>query len=369
MIRPAKGLSRKRKTDLQACAKDRLSDNPIDVTLYLIVWGFLMRIFLSKAAGVLAIFGALSVAVPAWDDAGHKLSAYIAWEAMTSEVRSEAVRILLAAPEDSDLSVLYNAFDSRSREARDLELFMYAATWPDVIRNREFKTRYEKYHRGNWHYGGIFWKGKGDVLEDFPEPSGIAVTKLRDFEMTLRDANSPDAEKAVALAWFLHVAADLHNPLHNASRVTESEPKGDQGGNFFHLEPAKADGSWRLNLHSYWDSLITTNLRRDNDECDRDYLSPIVKLELALNPQSMFEDHLDLGKYESWNREAFAFLPEAVYGNGLQRDALPDENYRRQAFGLAFAQIALAGYRIGGTMNSVLRPARTASAAPAGAAR
>lgn len=290
-----------------------------------------------------------------WDDAGHKLSARIAWEVMTPAARERAVKILLSAPEDSQLSVLYNAFGGRPEAAIKLELFMHASTWPDVVRNRNFPVRYEKYHKSNWHYGAIFWGEDGKVIKDFPEPSGVAVEKLGDFEKTLRNADSSDADKAIALAWFLHVAGDLHNPLHNASRVTVSEPKGDQGGNMFYLEPAKEDGSWRLNLHSFWDSQITRNIPREGAACDTDYLEPILKTELALNPQVLFEERLKLGDYAAWNREGFGYLAEIVY-RGLERDRLPDAVYNAKAFRMSLDQLAFAGYRMGETLNSIFDP-------------
>ncbi len=150
---------------------------------------------------------------------------------MSPEARGKAVKLLLVAPEDSHLSVYYPA-GSRSAAAKELELFMIASTWADIIRDRDFKIRFEKYNQGPWHYADIFWKqtgGKAEMLENSSE--GLAITKLYDFEKNLKDESLSDGEKAVNLAWFLHVASDIHNPVHNASRVTEIEPKGDSGAN------------------------------------------------------------------------------------------------------------------------------------------
>ena len=305
-----------------------------------------------RSALALFFTAALVTAAFGWDDTGHELSAYIAWKSMSPEARARAAAILLKAPEDSDLSVPYNAFNSRSKAIKELELFMFAATWPDVVRNRDFEVRYKKYHHSNWHYSDIFWKGDGEIIKDFPEPSGMAVPKLEDFERILRDPTATDADKAIALAWFLHVAADLHNPLHNASRVTDTEPKGDQGGNLFYLEPAKQDGSWRLNLHSFWDSIFTKTVPRVNDACDADYIRPMGDMVTNLYPLSELSGELELSDYAAWNREGFAFLPETVYGSGLKRDTAAPPAYARQAFRVSERQIALAGYRIAATLNS-----------------
>ncbi len=121
----------------------------------------------------------------AWDDTGHKVSAYIAWRQMSPAAKTKAVKLLLAAPEDSHLSVYYPA-GSRSKEAKELELFMVASTWSDIIRSRDFKVRYEKYNQGPWHYADIFWKqtgGKAEMMGNRSE--GLAIAKLYDFEKNL----------------------------------------------------------------------------------------------------------------------------------------------------------------------------------------
>ena len=185
----------------------------------------------------------------AWDEVGHKLTAHIAWQHMSPEVREQAFKILLKAPEDSDLSVPYDFYNSRSEAVKKLELFMYASIWADVIKDRKFEVRNKTYSRFNWHFSDIFWKqedGKAVVLKDFNGDGGLAISKLYDFEIALRNPEATAAEKAIALAWFLHVGGDVHNPLHNASRVTEVEPKGDQGGNLVKLEP-KVENKFQLN--------------------------------------------------------------------------------------------------------------------------
>lgn len=65
----------------------------------------------------LAVFALLpATPVSAWDDTGHKVSAYIAWQKMTPQARETTIKLLLAAPEDSHLSAYYLS-GSRSRGA------------------------------------------------------------------------------------------------------------------------------------------------------------------------------------------------------------------------------------------------------------
>lgn len=310
------------------------------------------------------LFIALTVAfvlpVSAWDEVGHKLTAYIAWEHMSPEVREKVIEILLKAPEDSDLSVIYDRFNSRSDAAKERELFMFASIWSDVIRNTSFKVRSEKYNHGDWHYADIFWKqenGKAEILENFPEESGKAIPKLYDFEKILRDKSATDEEKAMALAWFLHVGGDIHNPLHNASRVTELEPKGDQGGNMFTLRE-KSETQSRVNLHAYWDGIISQNTPRKNDACDADYLAPIAKSIMKKYQYSKMQNRLDIGNYKAWNKEGFSLLDGVVYKD-ITRNQMPSEKYNKRAYKVGQEQIALAGYRLGETLNRVFGDIKT----------
>src|SRR5215213_26994 len=175
----------------------------------------------------------------AWDDVGHKTTAYIAWQQLTPQARERVSKILQNAPEDSDLGVFFMG-DARPVAVRQMEHFMIASTWADIVRDRDFKVRYGKYHKRNWHYADTFWRfenGQVTILPNPNEDGGKAVEKLFEFDKVLRNNSASDAEKAIALAWIVHLIADLHEPLHTSARVTDLEPKGDQGGNLFSLTP------------------------------------------------------------------------------------------------------------------------------------
>lgn len=304
-----------------------------------------------------------SISAFAWDEVGHKLTGIIAWQHMTPEVREKAFKILNSAPENSDLNVLYNRFSPRSERVKKMELFMYATGWSDVIRNRTFKVRHKTYNHGDWHYADIFWKqanGKAVMLENFPEKGGKAIKKLYDFEKIMRSSTYKNEEKAIALAWFLHVGGDIHNPVHNASRVTKLSLKGDRGGNRFMLIP-RTENQRGLNLHSYWDSIITRNIRRKNDACDTDYILPIAKKITKKYPYSKLKNDLKLTDYKEWNMEGYKLLNEVVYTPNLVRNKFPPKKYNKKAYKVALKQFALAGYRLGESLNMFFRDKQSKS--------
>jgi hypothetical protein len=302
---------------------------------------------------LMLLISALSVS--AWDDAGHKISAYIAWQRMSPEVREKAVKILLSAPEDSDLSVFYLQ-DSRSEATKKRELFMIAATWADIVRDRKFDVRYKTYHKGNWHYSDTFWSnnnGKFELLTGFEE-GGMATEKLYEFDKVMRDSTVADADKAIALAWILHLGGDIHQPLHTSARVTDLEPKGDQGGNLFSLTPEGTVREKSENLHWYWDSITGRNIPRKNDACDTDYLLPIADAMMKKYPFAKMQNKLALGNFDEWQKESFAFNQTDVFSADLKRYQMPSEKYKKNALRVAQQQITLAGYRLGEMMNQIL---------------
>jgi hypothetical protein len=315
-----------------------------------------MKNTLLKFSLLLAFNFVFAVTLSAWDDAGHKLTTYIAWEQMSPQARERAFKILMSAPEDAHLSVFYLQ-DSRSAAVRQRELFMLASTWADIVRDKDFKNRYEKYHKGDWHYADTFWRvtadGKVDILKDFAEPKGKAVEQLFAFDKLLRDANASEADKAVALAWILHLGGDIHQPLHTSARVTEAEPKGDQGGNLFLLSPKDAKGDDRLNLHWFWDSIVRRNISRVNDACDSDYLPPIAQAMMKKYPAAKMQSRLKLGKFDDWQQEGFQIASTKFYPASLKVGIAPSEEYKKMAYEIAEEQIALAGYRMGAMLNQI----------------
>jgi hypothetical protein len=290
-----------------------------------------------------------------WDDAGHKLTGYIAWQQMSPPARARAIKILRSAPEDSDLSVFF-VQDSRSEAARQRELFMIATTWADIVRDRDFKVRYGKYHKGDWHYADTFWRmtnGRIEILNDTGEAKGKAVDQLYVFDKVLRSASASDADKAIALAWVLHLGGDIHQPLHTSARVTDTEPKGDQGGNLFLLTPAGAPRTEQVNLHWFWDSIVGRNIARKNDACDSDYLPAIADAMMKKYPKAKMQSRLKLGQFNDWQQEGFKIASTELFPATLIRNQMPTEAYKKRAFQISQEQIALAGYRLGEMLEQI----------------
>jgi len=290
-----------------------------------------------------------------WHDEGHMLTGYIAWQRMTPATRESVVRILRAAPEDSNIAAFYKVYGIESEDVRKMEFFMVIPTWADMVRERSFPVRMRKYHTSNWHYDDTFWKqvdGRVELVSGMEE-GGQALTRLAEAEKTMRDPNAKDADKAVAIAWFLHLSGDIHQPLHNSVRVTDREPKGDQGGNLFLLTPEGTPRDKQLNLHTFWDGITNRSVPLKNGQCVDDYLEALGNKMMKKHPFSEFANNLLVGQYRKWHEEGMALATTVVFPSDLKRFEMPSEKYRKTAFATAERQIPLAGYRIAETLNSI----------------
>ena len=325
-----------------------------------------MRLTLFRhACTILLIMAAVTPAL-SWHDEGHKLTGYIAWQRMTPQTRDAVVRILRAAPEDSQIATFYQVYGIESEDFRRMKFFTILPTWADMVRERSFPVRYRKYHHSNWHYDDTFWRmvnGKVELV-NVGDEGGLALQQLAAADKTMRDPKASDADKAIAIVWFLHLAGDIHQPLHNSARVTDTEPKGDQGGNLFFLEPEKPQGQSRLNLHSFWDGIFARAVPLKNGQYVEDYLDALGQKTIKKHPFTEFASMLKLGNYDAWHQEGFNLATTAVFTPDLKRSELPSKKYLKAAYELSDRQVALAGYRIAETLNNIFGAAPPASAGP-----
>ena len=296
----------------------------------------------------------LSFVLPAfaWDETGHKITAYIAWQQMTPEVRDKVIRILRSAPEDSQLATFYMPYGSRSEETRKREFFLIAATWADIIKDKDFETRNKNYNHSNWHYFDTLWMTKDGkvVFVTDVEENGKMMENLSDFDKVIRSSAS-NQEKAIAIAWLEHLIGDIHQPLHASARALgEDDKKGDQGGNLFLLTPKGSRD--KLNLHSFWDGIIRQNFPNTKDACEADYLDPIAQSIMKNFPYSKLQSRIANAKYDMWEKESVEIATTFVY-KGLKRYEMPSEEYKKKSLKIAEERMALGGYRLGDLFNEV----------------
>lgn len=308
----------------------------------------------------LALCAALLLApsARAWDDVGHEVVSQLAWQQMTPAAREMAAELLLAAPADARLRQLQPATGSEEEQARIL--FLRASTWPDKVRDEPLRSLY---HQGTWHYINYFWEvgwltGRVSDRPDMVPPSPNIVEVLERLSKQLAAPKRPPAEKAIDLAWVLHLMGDIQQPLHCSARVTFREGRGDRGGNDFALRPPPAD-----NLHAYWDRILSTSYPRAQGETEDAQVRRIADELLQRYPPAALSAELDAGDYDGWARAGFATAKAVVYPPSLKRDSRPSESYRKQALETSGRAVALGGYRLAALLNELFAPEEDENAA------
>jgi len=308
------------------------------------------------------LFGAPGVAW-AWFDAGHMLIAEIAYRKLQESPESwkQIVELLKAHPRLADLK--QGMPEGLAENEQWHFIFLKAATWPDMVRAKptmdaDAKKISQQYHHGPHHYINYplnTEEVKGAEPEEKWKPGTDPQNIVQALEMNaqgLRDAKKSAEDRAVCLAWILHLVGDVHQPLHTIALFSKAFPEGDRGGNLFQLKIEK--GEKLGNLHLFWDSLL--------GEDDRANLKSIVESADALLkqfPPETLKDELGQSGYAAWAKAGFELAKKVAYLDGklAPHQALSDD-YKKAAHDAANRQAALAGYRLANTLIEALKPAK-----------
>ena len=282
---------------------------------------------------LLALCFALTPALAqAWNAAGHRLVAVIAWQQLSPASR-EFVGTLLARHPD------HPAWVEKARSSEGVDIFAEASTWPDDIRNDP------RFHDGGrepptpplpgladtdrhkrWHYVDLDGAGK---VQD-----GELDRQIERLSQVLRSARDP-AQLAYALPWLLHLVADIHQPLHVGRH-------GDEGGNAVEIENPFNKRLPFTKLHTYWDDLPGPPWLRGK-RLERN----VARLLADFPPPSQ-------GDVGIWRDESHRLL--AVAYPDAAGSLLPTvtEEFHRSARNTANRRIVDAGYRLGNLLERII---------------
>jgi probable HAF family extracellular repeat protein len=182
----------------------------------------------------------------AWNAAGHMAIASIAYDELNDYQRSALVTLLKEHPRfHQDFQDRFPA--SLEGDALDRWIFMHAATWPDIARGLKGEDQ-KAYNRPMWHFIDLPVYLDETARQRIHPPSmktdyhkassELSMNVVQALNKAMADLNDPQispASKAIALCWVLHLAGDIHQPLHGATLYSAARfrgvPFGDRGGN------------------------------------------------------------------------------------------------------------------------------------------
>ena len=285
----------------------------------------------SAATVVAMALAALSFspAALAWGPAGHRTVGAIADRLLTEPARRQ-VQALLAGDLD------------RSGNPSGRDTLAAVSVWADEIRRTDAD-------RPAWHYDDLPVCGALPAVWRCPD-EGCATQAAADAAAVLADAGQPVRARNEALKWLVHLAGDLHQPLHAASN-------DDRGGNTVQVAIEGVRTRGRTSLHGAWDgALVDAAFGLQGERWPSDALvGRLAAQAAALAPERLSTDPLD------WARESNALARSVAHAHGaFACGASPagitvlDREYVRRATEVVRERIVLAGARLAALLNGVL---------------
>lgn len=268
------------------------------------------------ACAVLALGALVPGAARAWDDDGHRLVAEVAYRRLAPSTRA-ALRPLL---------------DGHRLSSREVSF------WADVIKHERRETT-------PWHWVNVPLDAPGlDESRDCPD-GACATRQLALAVGRLAHPSLPIEERREALRFVVHLAADLHQPLH----VGDAR---DRGGNRVKV---RVGGGEVEDLHWIWDGPVIHALVDG-----RSFEATAASLLAALDAQEAAA--IVAGEPRVWADEGHGVV-RALYAE-LDLDpantdgrvlALPKDYAARQR-AITARQVVRAGLRLARLLDAALAP-------------
>ena len=259
----------------------------------------------------------------AWNDTGHMLVADIAYRHLQPQVQRRVDSLVAEL-------VPYYPYSSHS--------LARAATWADHI-----KGDVKAYN--SWHYINQSVDGKSSI----PSAKQNVVWAIEQSEQVLTKKKANRLQQAIFLRLLIHFVGDVHQPLHCASLYNEQFPHGDRGGNAYTIKSAHDN-----NLHSLWDAGVGLFYAPDGRRLSRHARDALAKQIEQAYPLATFAQVMqENNSAAAWAAESLAIAKNVAYQTPLGQE--PSQVYITQGQEITKRQIALAGYRLAGMLNHIIR--------------
>lgn len=299
-----------------------------------------------KRIFLIALTCVFSLSAQAWWDAGHLITAVIAYKNLDEKTKVQVDELVKYLERDYPYT----------------NNFVALSTWPDDLKSEGV------YNYSTWHYTNIPYNPYKVVIPMQPEVDVLwAIEQAKDI---LASRKARPVEKARQLAFLIHFIGDIHQPLHSTSYFNNDLPAGNRGGNDF---PISSFGRWN-NLHSCWDDACgyTSDYNDINPygepkkpltSGDMKRLEGFAQTIMKAHPKKDIRG-IDLMDQDFWALESHKLAIKYGYKgvlsvdengrkNYIQPNSPVSEYYLEEGQKIAARRLAMGGYRLAEVLNEI----------------
>ena len=317
----------------------------------------------------LAVLCGLLIVVPstpvqAWNERGHMLVAFIAYQHLNPTAKKNVAGLLRRNPEYT--SWIQGLPASASEDRRALRAFLHAANWPDFIKGAEGYVAdganggnapppgpdasqnigyADKNQHRYWHFiNGAF---SDDGTPTQAPPSVNVRSEIELLRAAVASASTSEDVRSYDLVWLAHLVGDVHQPLHAVARFTKADRDGDKGGNDVLLKCTVAL-QCSENLHALWDGLL------GSDASPAQIASIGTTLDKSVHPANTNVTDVNVWIQESMDlarTKAYRTISGTPLGDPT---ATLNKAYIDRARATARERVVLAGRRLANLINEAL---------------
>ena len=286
-----------------------------------------------RALCILLLALLLPLPAAAWNSAGHRLIAAVAWDQLDEQTRFAVTELLRQHP-DYERWLKNDKDGDAGRTA-----FIEASTWPDEIRQDErfFDPGDEptptppgfpdmQRHR-DWHYINLPLDNP-----DRPATSGLLNKQLPALAGIVGSPARSITERSYALPWLIHLTGDTHQPLHTVERGGNDQAIIDP------FNPRKGITT----LHAYWDALPSPPWLRGAR------LAKASKALISSYPKP------EPSSPAQWLKESWKIAKESAYPPNIENVPTISETFYENSREIANQRVTEAGYRLAELLRELL---------------
>jgi len=223
--------------------------------------------------------------------------------------------------------------------------FVESACWADDIKV------YNVTYLSNGHFFDQPYNPEGLLDTSAPGANILFAWSNAMLTLSTETLESAPLETSFSMRFLIHLAGDIHQPLHCTNMWSSDFPNGDMGGNLFKIQFNEEIDE----LHAFWDSgagYLETDLQRPLSQESWDQLLMIAEDIRTQWPRNSLLNELQDKEPSGWCQESYQDAVNYVY-DGIVQNEKVTQDYTDRSWQVIRKRLALAGYRLSDTISSL----------------